>query len=257
MERYIWGGDSIKNLGAKNEFCFITAINGKKFEDLDFLLQDLVLYLFPNISNNILIKCYKNAEYEKGDICIEVNNKIKYISIKRGIKNSVHGEKVETFIRFLRKKGIDEFTINELLKYHYSDGTIDGSGKIRQSINEYKASNQEIIDKVNKTLNSQKILGPIINRFILQGTQGGFNRIDLLLYGTLDSFFYITPKEIISYIFSKKNTFSSSIHFSCLTYQPQHRALDYDETKEKYRHNIQIKWYNLEDNIIEIMNRRV
>ena len=245
-----------KNLGAKNEFCFIAAMNQKKFKELDFLLQDMVLYLFPNISNNAVIKCYKNFEYEKGDICIEVNSIKKYVSIKRGIKNSVHGEKLETFVKFLRKKGIDEFTLNELLKYHYADGTIDGSGKVRQSIIEYKINNQESIDNVNKVLNSKEILGSIINRFILQGTQGCFNKIDLLLYGSLDGFFYITPKEIISYIFSKRNIASSSIHFSCLTYQPQHRVLDYDKNKEEYRHCIQIKWYNLEDNIIEIMNRR-
>ena len=246
----------MKNLGAKNEFCFIMAINQKKFMELDFLLQDLISYLFPDVLKDTTIKCYKNVEYEKGDICIEVNNKVKYVSIKRGTRNSVHGEKVNTFVNFLRKNGVSEYIINELLKYHYADGTQDGSGKLRQNINEYKEDNKEIIDLINNTLNSQKLLGPIINRFIIQGTQGCFNKIDLLLYGTLDSFFYITPKEIISYIFSKKNIISSSIHFSCLTYQPQSRVLDYDKSKEYQRHCIQIKWYNLEDNIIEILNRR-
>ena len=49
---------------------------------------------------------------------------------------------------------------------------------------------------------------------------------------------------------------SSSIHFSNLTYQTQSRVLDYDLNKEYMRHWIQIKWYNLEDNIIEILNNR-
>lgn len=75
-----------------------------------------------------------------------------------------------------------------------------------------------------------------------------------MIYGTPNDFFFITPKEIHSFIKNKKNLESSAIHFSCLTLQTLSRVLNYNEKLEYMRHWIQIKWYNLEDNIFEILN---
>lgn len=246
----------MKNHGVRNEYRFIDAINGKKLNELSFLLQELILFLFPYIKKDTLIKCYKNLEYEKGDICIKVGCKVKYISIKMGHKNSVHCESIKKFKKFLESINISKETIKEILKYQYADGTIDGTGKFRQSSLEYKLDNKESISFINKELNNPEILRKIVNRFIVQGTQWHTHKIDLLIYGTPEDFFFITSKEIYTYILSKRNVYSSSIHFSCLTLQPLSRVLDYNEKMNYMRHWIQIKWYNLEDNIIELMNQR-
>lgn len=247
----------MKNYGIKNEYNFMKALNNKKIGDLDFLLQELVIFLFPNIKTDSLIRSYKNIEYEKGDICIKVKNSVKYISIKMGKRNSVHCESIEKFKKFLFELDVTNETIEEILKYHYGDGTIDGTGKVRMSALEYKQANKNSIAKINNELCQSKILDKIINRFLIQGTQWHTHKIDLLVYGIPEDFFFITPKEIYSYIQSKKDIESSSIHFSCLTFQPMSRVLNYDEKMEYQRHWIQIKWYNLEDNIIELMNQRV
>ena len=245
-----------KNYGKRNEYGFIYSINNKKFKYLNILLQDLVQYLFPKIKRNDVVKCYKNVDYEKGDICIEFNNIKKYVSIKMGHGNSVHGETIETFVDFLKKNKVNDFVINEILNYQYADGTLDGTGKIRLSAEQYKELNESTIDMVNKAINNRKLLNKCINRFIISGIHHYYHPIDVLVYGVPNDFWFITPNEIYEYIISKKDMISSSIHFSNLTFQSQSRVLDYSESKEYMRHWIQIKWYNLEDNIIEILNNR-
>ncbi|MBQ9071903.1 MAG: hypothetical protein IJY25_01950 [Bacilli bacterium] len=210
--------------------------------------------MFPHIKQDTIIKSYKNVEYEKGDICIKVGNKIKYISIKMGHKNSVHCESIEKFKKFLKSINVDENIIKEILKYQYGDGTLNGTGEIRKSAAEYKLENQKSIDIINQEINKPEILKKVINRFIIQGTQWQTHHINLLVYGTPDDFLFITPNEIYAYILSKKDIQSSALHFSCLTFQPMSRVLNYNEKMEYMRHWIQIKWYNLEDNIIELMN---
>lgn len=253
---YIWGGDKMKNFGIRNEYAFIEAIDKKRLSELSFLLQELILFLFPHIKDYSVIKCYKNIEYEKGDIVIQVGCIKKYISIKMGHGNSVHCESIKKFKKFLTSLNISKYTLNEILKYQYGDGTTDGTGKFRKTSLEYKYDNKNSIAFINKELNSKDTIRKVVNRFIIQGTQRHTNKIDLLVYGKPDDFFFITPKEIHSYILSKKNIESSSIHFSCLTFQPMSRVLDYNKKMEYQRHWIQIKWYNLEDNIIELMNIR-
>ena len=219
----------MKNLGHKNEYDFMKAINNKKINELNFLLQELILFLFPNIKSTDIIYCYKNVEYEKADICIRVGFVRKYISIKMGYRNSVHCESIDKFIKFLKSLEVSNYTISEILRYQYADGTLDNSGKNRISTSEYKLKNQDIIDKINIELNNPKIIHKIINRFIIQGTQWHLHKIDLLIYGTPNDFFFITPEEIYGYIESKIDNYSSSIHFSCLTFQPLSRVLNHNE----------------------------
>ena len=247
----------LKNHGIRNEYLFVQNINNKKFRNLNFLLQDLVKYLFPEVEKNDVLKCYKNVEYEKGDICIKLNGNVKYVSIKMGHGNSVHGEKLEKFSKFLLNLNVPQDIINQILKYHYADGTLDGSGKVRISSQEYKEKSKNSIETINKFLNSEYIIKEAIKRFIIKGTQWHLNNIDVLVYGTYDNFLFVTVDEIYEYILSKSNNPSSAIHFSILTYQPESRVLNYDSMHEYQRHSIQIKWYNLEDNIIEILNNRV
>ena len=247
----------MKNLGHKNEYDFMRLLNNKKINELDFLLQDLILFLFPKITKNSTIYCYKNVDYEKGDICVRVGKSVKYISIKMGHKNSVHCESVKKFTKFLRSLNIRESIINEILRYQYADGTLNNTGKVRLSTIDYKKDNTNSIIQINKEINKDEVLDAIVNRFIIQGTQWHTHKIDLLLYGIPNDFFFITPEEIYNYIKSKKDVESSAIHFSCLTFQPLSRVLDYNEKMEYMREWIQIKWYNLEDNIFEILNKRV
>ena len=54
-----------------------------------------------------------------------------------------------------------------------------------------------------------------------------------------------------------KNTYSSAVHFGPLTVQPLDRCLNRNKKYESKRFSIQVKWYNLVDDIIENMNNKV
>ena len=114
----------------KNVYDFIQSINNKKDNELSFLLQNLVEFLFPNVCKNYVVYCYKNVGYEKGDICIRVRSKIKDVSIKMGHKNSVHCESIKKFIKFLKTNSVNQNIITEIFKFQYADGTINNTGKV-------------------------------------------------------------------------------------------------------------------------------
>lgn len=89
--------------------------------------------LFIDLNNEYIITCWKNTKPQKTDIFICINNTTKNISIKKGIKNSVHVERISDFVHFLIENNIDREIIIEYLKYQYADGTTNGTGKIRLS----------------------------------------------------------------------------------------------------------------------------
>lgn len=109
-----------KNIsGFKNEYEFCYKLNNKKVKDLDLLLMNFIQDLYTNIDKNNIIKAYIDKEKKKYDIIIEINNIIKRVSIKKGIKNSVHVESICSFIHFLIQNKIPNEVITEYLKYHY------------------------------------------------------------------------------------------------------------------------------------------
>ena len=85
----------------------------------------------------------------------------------------------------------------------------------------------------------EDLLIKLINRFVIGST-------DILIHGTVDNFTYITKDEIIKLLLSLKKEPSSTIHFSRLIFASKGRNNDID------KFIVQIKWYNLEDDIARI-----
>lgn len=138
------------------------------------------------------------------------------------------------------------------MKYHYADGTMIGNGKERLSSSEYKIYNQKEIDLINRSINNDELLEKAINRFVLQGNNSLYE-VNAIIYGVLEDFVWITNQEIKHILKKHKNNYSSAIHFSGLTIQPMARNLNYNPKYEKDRYKIQVKWYNISDDIIEVM----
>ena len=76
--------------GYCNEYRFVKYLNGKRIGQLNPMFRFLIIKLFPNYNEKMIIKCWKNKELQKSDIFVEVNGIVKGISIKMGMKNSVH-----------------------------------------------------------------------------------------------------------------------------------------------------------------------
>ena len=73
----------------------------------------------------------------------DINDVIKNVSIK----NSVHVEGISSFIHFLIENKVDRQNVINYLKYHYADGTTNGSGLNRISVDEYKKMIKKILIK--------------------------------------------------------------------------------------------------------------
>ena len=244
-----------KITGKNNEYEFVKYLNGKRISELNPIFRELVDELFPKEESNSIIKSWKNHYKEKSDIFIKINEKMKGISIKKGYKNSVHVERISDFIHFLIENNVDREIVIEYLKYHYADGTTNGKGEKRISIEEYKKDNQSKIDKINKVLNDEKIIKKAINRFITRGKNTDYF-ISAIIYGEVDDFIWATKEQIEEIILSKKDVYSSAVHFGALTCQPKNRCLNYNPLYEKDRFCVQIKWYNIFDDIIEYLSNK-
>lgn len=242
--------------GSNNEFEFVKYLNGKKISELNPMFRDLIDELFPLEKEDSIIKSWKNHYNQKSDIFIKVNGIMKGISIKKGIKNSIHVERISDFIHFLIENKIDREIVVEYLKYHYADGSTNGKGLKRLSVEEYKKDNQFNIDKINKSFNNEKILKEAIDRFIIKGNNSDYY-IAAIIYGEVDDFVWATREDIKNIILSKKDVYSTAVHFGPITCQPKNRCLNYNSKYEKDRFCVQIKWYNLFDDIIENMNNKV
>lgn len=239
--------------GFENEKIIANALNGKHFSAVNPLFNEMLCKLYGNLKDDDLIEAKVNYGLKKYDLVIKIKNKIKRISVKKGINNSVHAEPIEKFIIFLKELNIDNNYINNFLEYFYADGTLNGTGKNRKSVKEYKELNQDKIDQINVLFNTEEIVKKCIDRFILQGNNSK-HKIDGLIYGIKNDFLFLTAKEIEEIIMSKISLYSTGIHFSRLFCQPMTRNLNNNSFYECKRHVVQIKWYSLFDDIIEYKN---
>lgn len=119
--------------GNKNELDFVNAFNGG-LKALNTNLKEFVKYICEN--ENIDYESIEKigAEYEKNtklkqDFYIIINNKKYGISLKMGSGNSVHQEKCEDFIEYIKEEfDADDDMCNIWRFFLWADGTIDGTG---------------------------------------------------------------------------------------------------------------------------------
>ena len=241
------------NNGVKNEIKFVNELNNKIFNDVKYNMQLFLEDIFGFIDSKSIIKCHKDNSLKKYDIVVEINGIVKRISLKMGIKNSVHSEPISEFVHFLIECKMPKKLILSFLKYHYADGSTNGTGKNRQSGKEYKISHMDEINEINTFLNQEDILNKAINRFVIKG-RNSIYCIDAIVLGTPSDFLWIKTNDIYKVLKCHKGNYSTGIHFSNLFYQPMSRCINKNPKYEKKRFISQIKWYSLFDDIIEVMN---
>lgn len=120
---------------------------------------------------------------------------------------------------------------------------------------EYKKTHQGKINEINEAFNKINIVNKATEKFVLKGNNSD-ESIDAIIHGTVNDFVWILEKDIKNIISSQINIYSTAIHFGPLIVQPLDRCLNKNPLYEKKRFCVQIKWYNLYDNIIENMNSK-
>lgn len=239
--------------GYQNEFLIVLEFNNKKVKELNPMLREVVDDLFPEAGEESIIKSWRNhINNQKGDILIKVDGQIRKISIKKGNRNSVHLEHIEAFKNFLRELGVKEKIIYEYELYHYGVDKFN-CRKILSS-KEFCAKNKRKIQKINYYLSKVNV-DKIVDRFILCGNMSSY-RIDGIIYGTPNDFFWINKDDILKIIKKTINNYSSTVHIGCLYIQPMNRCINNNKKYMWCRDYVQIKWYSLFDNIIEYKNEK-
>ena len=216
-----------RNYGFDNEWDFFNYLNGKKVGEVNLMFRKFLLANFPYINNDMKITAYVNFDRTKEDIWIRVGKVKKSISIKMGKCNTVHNEYIYNLTKFLEEEKVPTKIIDIILDYFFADGTRNGTGKRTLTFPDYKLKLKRKIRKVNKYfMKHEDLLIKLINRFVIGST-------DILIHGTV-------------LLLSLKKEPSSTIHFSRLIFASKGRNNDID------KFIVQIKWYNLEDDIARI-----
>lgn len=212
--------------------------------------RDLIVYLFSNINEEETIVSWRNHFKQKTDVFIKAMGIIRGISIKLGNKNSVHVEGISNFTDFLYSNNILIDIINKYRMYHYGDGSLNGKGKVRLSVEEFKREHEDDIKFINKYFNDEKIIRLAIDRFVLKGNNSDF-KIDAIVSGNVNNFIWLKRDDIYKVILKQKDIISTAVHIGPLVVQPKTRCLNYNHKYEKDRFCVQIKWYSLADDIKE------
>lgn len=228
-------------------------MNNKKFEQLNPLMQDLVLNLYPNIRKKEIIYASKYGRYAKADIVLTVRNKKRGLSIKRGYKNSVHLEPITKFKKYLQFNGVSDEIIDTFLRYIYSDGTNNNTGKIRKSNADYIDKHEEDIKKLNETF--KKLNKKLIRRFLIETDIKYRVKADAFIHGTVNDFVWASAEEVQTFLENEKIE-STSVHTGKLYIQCWDKNINRNLKYEKCREYIQVKWFSMYDDIINIMTKR-
>ena len=240
--------------GFQNEQIFISNINGRPYKIQNLLLQDLLKELFPKIKDEDIVYAYKYGKYAKTDMVLEVNGKKKGISIKKGIKNSVHLEHVNKFLTrywYLPRKFKNLF-----LKYIYADGTTNNTGLERLNAKEYIEKNYEDVYYIKQRLDKMKL--KLLIRFLIIADIKYTVPVDAFIHGEYEDFIWATTDEILEHLMNKDLSLKENgLSVSNLYIQSWNQNIKRNPKSENCSHYFQVKWYNIYDDIIEIMNKRV
>lgn len=242
--------------GFVNEYRIMEELNLKRVGEVKKDLQDMLYGMFSNICENDKISAIHCEKREKADICVEINNVKKYISIKFGDKNSVHTEELRNFKKMMLYNNCKWETLEQYLRYHYADGTMDGSGEKRVGAAEYKLMHSEEIEDINRAFNRKKILQEAYRRFLFRGIVPNGNEVDAILHCLSNKRLWAKRDEIIEYLNRKAHIKSSGVHFSLLFVQPFARNLNYNPKYDDRRHYVQIKWFDMYISMSEIKHKR-
>lgn len=244
--------------GFQNEIDLQLSLDFRIFEDLNPNMKHFLVDMFRgyDLKHKRIhaIRCRINV---KPDFYVTIDGipEGRYVSVKKGSGNSIHQEKLSVFTSFLREEGISENLIDDLLRYHYSDGTNNNTGKIRQSSKEFAKENEGLINRLNIRFSQKEFLKKAFDRFVFVGNIENAPKVDYLYHGNSHNGVWASRSEIYDYVSDSSKT-RKCVCFGPLTYQAWNLNLKRNPNTEDRRKQIQIKWGSLEETLIEITSRR-
>ncbi|MBU5227040.1 hypothetical protein KQI36_10355 [Clostridium senegalense] len=252
--------------GFKNEKALAYELNERKYKDLNTNLKKFIEYICKQekiaLTMDIMINSEKVKGQVKRDIYIKIDNKEFGVSVKMGSGNSVHQEKVESFISWAKENtDITELEENDLRIMIWADGTTDGSkeinfdenGKVigRFGAKDFKKLYPGKLERLNNFFDRNR--KPIILRALFDGKGQG---VATYLYkGTTLNGRWISKEEYIKkFIDVEDKVKRDTPKVGNLTYQAYNSSLQATESGERKRGDIQFKYGSMADDLYTYEN---
>lgn len=251
--------------GNKNELNIVKALEKKAFSNLNNNLKEFVKYIAKDNNVNINSDTKINAEYEpntklKQDFYLYIDEKKYYISLKMGSGNSVHQEKCDDFVKYIKNNlSASDEVCNNFLFFLWADGTLDGSGSkekdddgniiSRFTSKEFREKYPDKFENLQNFLNNnQKAL---IERFLFIGRHN--SRVDYVYHGNLSNGFWVSSKEIIE--FNIKESKGKGLHVGKLSLQAWN--VSKRGNTEHKRGQLQVKYSQMRDDFFSLMKKNI
>lgn len=249
--------------GFGNEAEISLYLNNKKYSDLNLSMKEFINYICKTKGlvynkNTLITSTVETNNKYKQDIYIEINNNRFGISIKMGSGNSVHQEKIEDFISFIKQNCNATDRICDLWRFFiWADGTLDGNGslikgadgkiKSRFDSNGFKKKFPTERKELQEFIESNKKV--LIERAIFVGKYNSV--VDFIYHGTYRQGQWISKDEVLEFLLRKPASARACFPVGGLTIQAWNVSLK-GGTEEK-RGQIQLKYGSLQDDLDILM----
>lgn len=259
--------------GFKNEKLLVDALNNKQIKDLKGSLLKFIKNICVDnnitVSEDMLIEArVEKSNKVKQDFYITIQEQEFGISVKMGVGNSVHQEKIEDFINWIDQNPLVKITDdikNELRFYIWCDGTLDGKAPVKKGKNGKVegrfgcAEFKKLYPEKRKTLQKffEENANLILERAIFVGNNN--SKVDYVYHGTEISGRWLSKKEIIEYNINyrkiPKNNKDAAINVGRLSVQPWNPSLSNKHIEK--RGQLQLKYGCMQEDFENLMIMKV
>ena len=242
--------------GRVTEETFRDHLNGKKLSEISENTQKFLRYIMPVSCLKETISCFLTEDYIKPDVSIQMGDTIKYVSIKSINGEIVHTENLYSFIDFLKENGIDDYTIETYLLFHFGDGTTDGSGLIRKSAYEARVELDERIRQMNAAFNNNpEFIKAVIERTLFQGVNPAAKKAQYIFHGDIHYGVFMSRSQMMKHLERKSFDFLTCPHIGPLVLKPHARYSGKPILSDQRRKEVLITYPNFHADVKYIMNR--
>ena len=249
--------------GNKNELNIVQALKDKTFSVLNNNLKEFVKYVAKDNNINIEPNTKIDAKYEsntrlKQDFYLYINGNEYSISLKMGSGNSVHQEKCDDFVKYIKENlSASDEVCNNFLFFLWADGTLDGTGSKEKDSNgniisrftskEFRERYPDKYDNLQKFLNNNQ--EELIKRFLFVGRHN--SKVDYVYHGNLLNGFWVSAKEIID--LNIRESKGKGLHVGKLSLQAWNVS-KMGNTEHK-RGQLQVKYSQMESDFFSLMKK--
>ena len=218
-----------------NIITLINHLNNKKYSDLNENLKKFIKNMYPKIQSNDIIYCFKIYN-KKIDFIVSVNNIKKNIAIKGSDIVCVYKDYIQNLMLFLYSIKVSSKCVGALLKYHYADGTYNGSG---ENVNSYGSllsiDYKKEIKIVEKEFSDLNKLEKVLDYVLFNDNNG--RTVDYFYFGDARKGVFASANQVKKNILEESNKYQHNfMRIGVMNFLPLKRSLLTIDKYDNKRH---------------------